>query len=59
MISCCFHHNPVLCTRSAQKFLGKKSKNKMKEQKSLQYSAMLFSNVYSRLAMASLLFMIH
>ena len=30
MISCCFLHNPVLCTRSAQIFRGKKSKNKMK-----------------------------
>ena len=33
MISCYFHHNPVLCTRSAQKFRGKKSKNKMKRTK--------------------------
>ena len=59
MISCCFHHNPVLCTRRAQKVRGKKNKNKIKELMGLQHPAMLFSNVYSRLALASLLFMIH
>ena len=45
MISCCFHPNPVLCTRSPQKIRGKKNKNKMKRTMGLQHPAMLFSNV--------------
>ena len=47
------------CVLGVRKKIRGKNKNKMKRTMGLQHSAMLISNVYSRLALASLLSIIH